>query len=191
MGKDYRNYSKVSRTPRRPYEKERLDRELKIVGEFGLRNKREIWRIEVTLAKIRSAARNLMTLEEKDPRRLFEGDALLRRLHRMGLLSSDENRLDLCLNLKVEDFLKRRLQTMVFNAGLAKSMHHARVLIQQRHIRVGRRIVDQPSFMVRVDSEKYIDFSLTSPFGQGRAGRVKRKNEKSGKSGGGGDDEEL
>jgi small subunit ribosomal protein S9e len=39
------------------------------------------------------------------------------------------------LNLKVEDFLKRRLQTQVFKLGLAKSIHDARVLIRQRHTR--------------------------------------------------------
>ena len=60
-------------TPRRPFEKERLDQELKFIGEYGLRNKREVWRVKYTLAKIRKAARELLTLEEKDPRRLFEG----------------------------------------------------------------------------------------------------------------------
>lgn len=43
------------------------------VGEYGLRNKREVWRVKFTLAKIRKAARELLTLDEKDPRRLFEG----------------------------------------------------------------------------------------------------------------------
>jgi small subunit ribosomal protein S9e len=42
-------------------------------GEYGLRNKREVWRVKYGLAKIRSAARELLTLEEKDTRRLFEG----------------------------------------------------------------------------------------------------------------------
>ena len=40
-------------TPRRPYERERLDQELRICGEFGLRCKREIWRVQLVLAKIR------------------------------------------------------------------------------------------------------------------------------------------
>lgn len=64
---------KTFSTPRRPFEKERLDQELKLIGEFGLRNKREVWRVRYTLAKIRTAARELLTLDEKDPKRLFEG----------------------------------------------------------------------------------------------------------------------
>jgi len=77
-----KNCSKVFTTPRRPFEKARLDQELKLIGEFGLRNKREVWRVKLVLANIRKAARELLTLEEKDPRRLFEGNALLRRLVR-------------------------------------------------------------------------------------------------------------
>lgn len=62
--------------------------------------------------------------------------------------------------------------------------------------RVGRQVVNIPSFMVRVDSAKHIDFSLTSPFGGGRPGRVKRKNQKAaakkaaGGDGDGDDDDE-
>merc|ERR1719156_15778 len=98
-------------------------------------------------------------------------------------------KLDYVLGLKVEDFLERRLQTQVFKLGLAKSIHHARVLIRQRHIRVGKQIVNVPSFVVRLDSQKHIDFSLTSPYGGARAGRVKRKRTKAAAAAQGGDDE--
>jgi len=177
MGRLYRNYGKTYKNPRRPFEKERLDQELKLCGEYGLRCKREVWRVQFQLAKIRHAARTLLTLDEKDPKRIFEGGAILRRLTRLGLLDETKQKLDYVLGLKVQDFLERRLQTQVFKLGLAKSFHHARVLIRQRHIRVGKQIVNIPSFMVRVDSQKHIDFALTSPLGGGRPGRVKRKHQ--------------
>lgn len=135
MGRVPLVYNKTYSTPRRPYEKERLDQELKLIGQFGLRNKHEVWRVRYTLAKIRKAARDLLTLDEKDQKRLFEGNALLRRLVRIGVLDETKMKLDYVLGLKVEDFLQRRLQNLVFKVGLAKSIHHARVLIRQRHIR--------------------------------------------------------
>merc|ERR1740130_2242900 len=46
------------------------------------------------MAKIRTAARTLLTLDEKNEQRLFAGDALLRRMIRLGLLlESEEARL--------------------------------------------------------------------------------------------------
>merc|ERR1712045_670031 len=108
-------------------------------------------------------------------------------MNRLGLLYENEKKLDFVLGLTSSKIMERRLQTKVFKLGLAKSIHHARTLIRQRHIRVGKQICNIPSFLVRVDSEKHIDFALTSPFGGGRPGRVRRKR-KGGKGGGGDDD---
>merc|ERR1711869_169091 len=128
----------------------------------------------------------------KDPRRIFQGNALLRRMVRYGLLDESKQQLDYVLALTIQDFLERRLQTQVFKLGPAKSIHHARVLIRQRHIRVGKQIVNIPSFMVRTDSQKHIDFAVTSPYGGGRPGRNKRKSiAAKGGGGGGGDDEDV
>merc|ERR1711881_478445 len=120
--------------------------------------------------------------------RIFQGEALLRRMVRLGLLLENERKLDYVLGLTTAKIMERRLQTKVFKLGLAKSIHHARCLIRQRHIRVGKQICNIPSFLVRVDSEKHIDFALTSPFGGGRPGRVRRRTLK--KGGKGGDDED-
>jgi len=189
MVRKYRNCSAVSKNPRRPFEKERLDKELKLVGEYGLRCKREVWRIALTLAKMRKCARTLLTLEQDSERRVLEGGALLRRCHRYGLLDADHLKLDYVLGLTLQDFLERRLQTLVYKHGLAKSIHHARVMIRQRHICVGKQMVTVPSFWVRTDSEKHIDLHPKSSLGAGGPGRMKRLRNK-GKNGGGGDDEE-
>ncbi|GAX10632.1 small subunit ribosomal protein S9e [Fistulifera solaris] len=109
-------------------------------------------------------------------------------MNRYGLLADDELELDAVLQLTTQKLLERRLQTAVYKQGLAKSIHHARVLIRQRHIRVGNQVVNVPSFNVRTASEKHIDFATNSPYGQGPPGRLARKRAAA-RAAGGDDDE--
>jgi len=178
MPKLYTNYKKTSKTPRKPFDKERLLYELKLVGTYGLKNKREMWRVQLTLAKLRKAARELMTLEENDSRRLFEGDALIRRIVKLGLLNNDQRKLDYVLGLTIHQFMERRFQTFVAQKQLAESVHHARIRIRQRHLCIGKQMVNIPSFMVTKASESHITLAPTSVFVTGKAGRQKRKREK-------------
>lgn len=188
--RNYRNFNKTWKAPRRPYEKERLDKELKLCGLYGLRCKKEIWRVNVVLSKMRRTARLLLTLPESHPRRQLEGAALLRRCHDYGFLEAEKDKLDYVLSLTVPDVLERRLQTIVFKTGLAKSVHHARVLILQRHIAVGKQIVTTPSFMVRNSSVGSIAFAEQSPFGGGRVGRIRRVRQHQAKKKAAGNDDE-
>ena len=108
---------------------------------------------------------------------------------RLGLLDRNERKLDFVLGLTVSQFMERRLQTLVVKRNVAKSVHEARVLIRQRHISVGRQMVNIPSFMVRKSSEGQIQLSGTSCKRTGKPGRMKRKKAKGGA--GGGDEEEA
>jgi len=54
------------------------------------------------------------------------------RLLRLGILDETKSNLEYVLALKPADLMERRLQTQVFKLGLAKSIHHARVLIRTR-----------------------------------------------------------
>jgi ribosomal protein uS4 len=106
----------------------------------------------------------LLTLEEKDARRLFEGAALLNRMHRYGLLTNEELKLDYVLGLTLNKFLDKRLQTRIYQEGFqAKSIHQARVFIHQRHIKVGKNLVNVNRFLVRTSSEKKINLAPLSP----------------------------
>merc|ERR1712086_344628 len=175
MPRKYTNYSKQSKNPRRPFEKEKLINDLTTIGIYGLRCKREVWSQQLVLAKLRKAARVLLTMDDTDPRRIFEGDALIKRMVRLGLLDKYQRKLDYVLGLTVHQFMERRLQTLVVKRNLARSVHQARVLIRQRHIAVGKQMVDIPSFLVRRTSEQLIALSATSCKRTGKLGRTKRK----------------
>merc|ERR1711976_1018563 len=105
MGKSYQNHGNTFRKPKRAFEKERLDAEMKIIGEYGLKNKREVWRTQYALSKIRTAARTLLTLDEKSETRMFQGESLLRRMTRLGLLLEGETKLDYVLGLTVQKIM--------------------------------------------------------------------------------------
>ncbi len=184
MGKNYRNYSKTSDNPKRPFEKERLDSELLLIGKYGLKNKREVWRTQYLLTRIRKAARELLTLEPNDPRRLFEGQALIDRMMRIGVLNKEENQLDYVLSLTTQKFLDRRLQTIVHSNQFAKSIHQARTLIFQKKIALNKgsryQIINIPSFVVRKENETKI-IKLNDKEGESRTKkRTRIRKEKGG-----------
>ena len=181
MVKNYRNYSKIAHAPKRPFEKERLDSELLLIGKYGLKNKREVWRVQYVLQRIRKAARELLTLEPNDPRRIFEGQALINRMIAIGVLNKEQAQLDYVLSLTVNQFLDRRLQTIVFNNKFSKSIHQARTLIFQKKIALNHgsrnQIVNIPSFIVRKENESKI-FKLDDKETESRTKRrTKKKNE--------------
>ncbi|KAH0575411.1 Ribosomal protein S9 [Spironucleus salmonicida] len=158
------NQRKTYSTPKRRFEKSRIMSELELAGKYGLRNKREIYRARLALAKMRSAARNLLTLDAHDQKRVIEGDALLRRLHALGVLDAEKNELDHILSLTVENVLERRLQTILANNSTTKSVHQARVWIRHGHIQIGNQIVNIPSYLVRTSSEQHIRISEKSAY---------------------------
>jgi len=147
--------------PGHPWIKDRLSEEMELVGTYGLRNKRELWRAQTLLRELRKRARALLSLPP-DLRRMRERE-LIRKLFRMGLLESEEATLDEVLGLSVSNILERRLQTIVYRKGLAKTIHQARQLIAHGHIAIAGRRVRSPSYLVSRDEEGLISYTPTSP----------------------------
>ena len=147
--------------PGHPWVKERLIEEMKLMGEYGLRNKKEIWIAAAALRKYRHRARALLALPPEV--REKEEKALLHRLYEIGLVDKDAT-LDDVLSLTVRDLLERRLQTIVYKKGLAKSIHHARQLVTHGHIAINGRRVTSPGYIVRRDEEELVGYAPTSPY---------------------------
>ena len=157
---DPRKPRKKYATPRHPWRKEQLEEELHLLGEYGLRNKKELRHHETALSEIRGIARGLLGGSEEQ-RALLE-QQYLKSMARMGILPESAI-VDNILDLNVKDLMERRLQTIVFRAGLAKSIHQARQFVMHGHITVAGDIVSVPSYIVKRDEESRIAFSQQSP----------------------------
>jgi small subunit ribosomal protein S4 len=140
--------------PKKLWNRQLLLEELQLVGEYGLRNKRELWRARALLKWVVRRARSLlyMTPEERAPLE----QPFKEKLYKMGLIEDPNVPLDRILSLDVRAVLERRLQTIVYRLGLAKSIHHARQLIVHGHIAVAGRRVTSPGFLVPRDLEDKI-----------------------------------
>jgi small subunit ribosomal protein S4 len=145
-----RQHQKYER-PRRPFDKQRIEEEDALVEKYGLKNKREIWKAEAAIARIRNQAKKLIvgTDEQKQ--------AFIARLQKKGF--KVEKIADV-LSLDKEDWLKRRLQTMVHAKGLTTTAKQARQFIVHKHVSVGDRIVNIPSYQVAVDEEPLISLNI-------------------------------
>ena len=157
---DPRKPRKTYETPRHPWRKEQLEAELHLLGEYGLRNKRELRRHETMLSKIRGIARSLLGGSEEQ-KSLIESP-YLKRLARLGILSESAS-VDNILDLNVKDLMERRLQTIVYRSGLARSIHQARQFVSHGHISIANEIVSVPSYIVKRDEESRIAFNQRSP----------------------------
>lgn len=146
--------------PRHPWIKERLMKEIELVGRYGLRNKRELWIAETIARTYRHRARALLALPEDVREREFK--KLISKLAKLGVLSENST-LDDVLSLTGEHFLQRRLQTIVYKKGLAKTIHEARQLITHGHIAIGTRRVTSPGYLVTVDEEPLVGYAPGSP----------------------------
>jgi small subunit ribosomal protein S4 len=149
---DPRKPRKSYRRPRRIWNSDQLSSELYIIGSYGLRNKRELWKAQTRVANFRNQARTLLALTLED--RQEKETHLLSFLNRLGLTSTSS--LDDILNLKIEDILERRLQTIVMRKMGIKSPFQARQVVIHGHVSIGNRKVNLPGYLVKKEDEPKI-----------------------------------
>jgi small subunit ribosomal protein S4 len=144
-------------TPMHPWQRTRLEEEKILEREYGLKNKKEIWKQASVLKRIIANYKKTGSTEQAK----HEKEQVLTKMVGLGIIkkgsSSDE-----ILGLTVKSILERRLQTIVCRKNLARSMKQARQFIVHRHISIGDKVVTSPSYLVTLDDQSKIQFITQS-----------------------------
>ena len=144
MGQPKKQRKKYDK-PFRPWDKARIDIEKRLLKEYGLRRKHELWRAEAILRNFRRRARELLgSPDEKKEKELIA------KLQKLGIQCST---LDEVLGISINDILSRRLQTIVHKKGMANSIWHSRQVIVHGHITINGRKIKYPSYLVPISEE--------------------------------------
>jgi len=143
MKRKHKKYSK----PKRPFDKKRIEEEEKLKKDFGLKNKREIWKADSKITSMREKAKKMISANPE------EQQAFLNKIKKIGI---NVNSLSEVLSLNKKDYLGRRLQTILLNKKLAKTAKSARQLITHKKVLINNKVVNMPSYIVPVELEEKI-----------------------------------
>ncbi len=162
-------------TPSHPWNADRIKEENKLVVKYGLKTKKEIWKAETMVKRYRRDARQLLGMSSEHT--TGERNQLLSHLMRLGFLAK-EARLEDVLNLTTEDVLRRRLQTMVHQKGLANTAKQSRIMVVHGHIALNGKKIDAPSYLVKHGEEGLIGFYEGSVMEKYHKDQVSKAGEK-------------
>jgi len=154
---------RVWKKPKRPLNYDLLMDELKTLGAFGLKTKRELWKTQTELSRVRLHARSLLALRQEDRKR--KEPILIQSLSKIGLVDQNST-LDDVLNLQVTDLLSRRLQTMAQKKLYFKTPYQARQAVVHGHVMIGDSVVTIPSYVVKTEEEAKIHLIPESRFNE-------------------------
>ena len=154
---------KVWNKPKRPLNYDLMMDELKTLGTFGLKTKRELWKTQTELSRVRFQARSILALRQEDRRR--KEPILIQSLSKIGLVDQNST-LDDVLNLQVTDLLSRRLQTIAQRKLYFKTPYQARQAIVHGHIMIGDYVITIPSYVVKTEEETKIHLISESRFNE-------------------------
>jgi len=154
---------RVWKKPKRPLNYDLMMDELKTLGTFGLKTKKELWKTQTELSRVRLQARSLLALRQEERER--KEPILIQSLSKIGLVDQNST-LDDVLNLQVNDLLSRRLQTMAQRLLFFKTPYQARQAIVHGHVMIGDGVVTIPSYVVKTEEETKIRLIPESRFNE-------------------------
>jgi len=152
---DPKKLRKKYSTPAHPWNKAEIDIAKELRREYGLSIRKEVLIADSFLKKYKDIAKRLIADTSKQG--LVEKQQMMDKLSRLGLLSAGAE-LDQVLSLTVQDVLNRRIQSVLYKKGLARTMKQARQFIVHRHVTLDGKDITSPGYLLSIDDESKLRF---------------------------------
>ena len=153
MGAPKRNRKKFDK-PKDIWNLARINADNALIKEYGLKNMSELWKVQSELSRIRGNVRLLLSgatgmgnVEQ----------ALKTRLIKLGIIDKDTP-IEKLLELSERSILDRRLESVVYKRGMARSMKQSRQLITHGFISINGRKLTVPGYLVNAEEESKIGY---------------------------------
>lgn len=159
---DPRRLKKKYKNPIHPWQRARIDEEAVLMRNYGLKNKREIWKMDAVLKRFTELAKKVIKAENTQTEK--ERANMLEQIYLMGLTDKQNAQLDDALGLTINNVMERRLQTIVYKKGYANTMKKARQFITHGHVLVGDKKMSSPGHIVTRAEEEKVAIAQESPF---------------------------
>lgn len=156
---DPKKSKKKYATPHHPWERDRIEAERVIRRDYGVKNKKEIWKMNAVLSTFKDRTKKAAALTGQKAE--VEKKQILEKLQALNLIRAGQE-LDAVLGLTLKDIFERRLQTFVYRKGLARSVKQARQFIIHGHIKIADHKMTVPSYLVKAQEEGAISFVALS-----------------------------
>ena len=162
-----RKKNKYSR-PKKAFEISRIKEENALLKKYALKNKLEVWKSLAKVAYFRRRAKALAKSSLEEQQVLF---------NKLNALSLNTNTIADVLALKIENLLERRLPTIVFKKGIAKTTQEARQMVAHKRILIGNNIINSPSYLVSLAEENSISLKRANKSKENKESQAKQSEQ--------------
>ncbi len=156
MGAPRKNRRKFEK-PKRIWDLNRIKKDRALIKAYGLKNMKELWKVQSFLSRTRGNVRLLLSGAADASSSKVEKN-IIAYLSRKGMLTSESPSLESILDMTEKDVLERRLQTIVFRHGLARTIKQARQLITHGFIAINGKKLTRPSYIVSKEEENMVGY---------------------------------
>ena len=139
--------------------------EIKVMRKYKILKREHYTAYNRLSREVRTVCRKIRDLNEEDSFRIRCTMELLEKLYNMGIIPTKKN-LELADKITASSFCRRRLPVILKKLKMAPNLEAATTFVQQGHVRVGSKLVLDPSFLVTRHLEDFVTWKDTSKIRQ-------------------------